>query len=58
MTTKDLRLNYHCGVKDSPFDEQLQIYIDEYNHSDVIAYIEYLEDKLLEIQDKVKNFEK
>ena len=47
MTTKDLRLNYHCQVADSPFDERLKIYIDDYNHRDVIAYIEHLEEIVL-----------
>ena len=54
MTTKDLRLNYHCQVKDSPFTELFQIDIDDYNHEDVIAYIEYLEDRLLEVKEGVR----
>ena len=54
MTQKDLRLKYHCQVKDSPFDEQLQIYIDGWNHNDVIAYIEYLEDKILEMKEGLR----
>lgn len=58
MTTKDLRINYHRDINDSPFTTLFQIYIDDYNHRDVITYIEYLENKLLEIQDKIKNFEK
>lgn len=54
MTQKDLRLKYNGSVKDSPFDEQLKIDIDDYNHSDVIAYIEYLEEKFLEMKEGLR----
>jgi hypothetical protein len=55
MTQKDLRLKYDAGVKDSPFDEHLQIYVgdknvSEDNLSDVISYIEYLEEEVIELK--------
>lgn len=51
MTVKDLRLNYKGHTKNAPFDDGLNIDIDDYNYDDVEAYIEYLEELYLAVNE-------
>ena len=51
MTVKDLRLKYKGQTKGAPFGGQLQLHINDYNHQEVEAYIEYLEELYLVVKE-------
>lgn len=51
MTVKDLRLKYKGQIKKAPFNDRLQLDIDDYNHQEVEAYIEYLEELYLTVKE-------
>lgn len=52
MTTKDLRLSYKAGINNAPFTDQLKIVIKPDNKEDVILYIQYLENELLDYMER------
>jgi hypothetical protein len=51
MTQKDIRIEYHKEAVNSPFTELFQLDVSSSNKEDVKIYIEYLEEKLINIQD-------
>ena len=54
MTTKDLRIKYKSSVKDAPFKDNLDLTLSPRFDSDIIEYIEFLEEKLLHMQNQLE----
>jgi hypothetical protein len=45
---------YHCNVKNSPFDSNFQLYIDDCSHGEVKEYVEFLEDKIIQLENELR----